>query len=307
MPCPARIPPQPNSYEWIERFQPHFDHPDFRVAKGADETARAWHGGLKNLVAGTTTVAHHDPWCAAFDDPRFPVDVVRDTTWSHSLRFAGRYGAAIQESYRSDRLFFLHLAEGTDEVAAKELSELDALGALARNTVLVHGVGLTAEDQALVVERGAGVVWCPASNLFLLGRTLDPRRLFDAGRLALGTDSRFTGSRDLLEELKVAREESDLTPRELFLLATEAGARLLHLGNRDGDLFVTRDPGGDPFVALLGLSRGDVRLVVRGGVPRLGDPEFAPLLGDAVAFELDGCPKLARHGAWRRDAAALGL
>jgi len=33
------------------------------------------HGALKNLLAGVTTVAHHDPWHAAFDELEFPVGV----------------------------------------------------------------------------------------------------------------------------------------------------------------------------------------------------------------------------------------
>jgi hypothetical protein len=39
---------------------------------------RLRHGALKNLLAGTTCVAHHDPWHAALDEPDFPVAVLRD-------------------------------------------------------------------------------------------------------------------------------------------------------------------------------------------------------------------------------------
>jgi cytosine/adenosine deaminase-related metal-dependent hydrolase len=73
-------------------------------------------------------------------------------------------------------------------------------------------VGLDEEDTERLLSLGAGLVWCPTSNLKILGRTLDPRRRVDAGRLALGTDSRLSGSRDLLDELRAARDASDLTP-----------------------------------------------------------------------------------------------
>src|SRR5262249_41594835 len=134
-----------------------------------------------------------------------------------------RYGPPVVMSFAAtpeQRPWIVHLAEGTDAVAAAELSRLDALGCLAANTVLVHGAGLSVADVERVVAGGAAVVWCPSSNLGMLGRTLNPRRLFDAGRLALGSDSRLTGARDMLDELRVAAAHSDLAPRELLRLAT---------------------------------------------------------------------------------------
>ena len=50
----------------------------------------------------------------------------------------------------------------------------------------------------------ASLVWCPSSNDFLFGRTAAVRRFDDAGRLALGTDSRLSGEGDLLDELRAA-------------------------------------------------------------------------------------------------------
>src|SRR6202035_2097726 len=91
------------------------------------------------------------------------------------------------------------------------------------NTVLIHAVGLGDADVVDILRAGAGVVWCPSSNLALLGQTISPRRLralFDAGCLALGTDSRLTGARDLLAELEVAAAHSDFSPRELLQLVT---------------------------------------------------------------------------------------
>ena len=121
----------------------------------------------------------------------------------------------------------IHLAEGTDAIARGELGRLEALGCLAANTVIVHGVGLSPADIGRVVARSAGVVWCPSSNLALLGATLAPRRLFEAGRLALGTDARLSGARDLLDELGGAAARDALTPGELVRLATSDAARLL--------------------------------------------------------------------------------
>ena len=47
----------------------------------------AW-GGLKNLLSGVTTVAHHNPYEAAVFENGFPVRVVKRFGWAHSLHFS---------------------------------------------------------------------------------------------------------------------------------------------------------------------------------------------------------------------------
>src|SRR5579871_1490858 len=77
--------PFPNSYAWMEAFQPYMDDPAVQAARTVPAERRHWHGALKNLLCGATTVAHHDPWHPVFEDPDFPVRVVRHFGWSHSL------------------------------------------------------------------------------------------------------------------------------------------------------------------------------------------------------------------------------
>jgi cytosine/adenosine deaminase-related metal-dependent hydrolase len=303
--------PFPNSYAWIDAFQPHFQQPAVVASVGVPEPLRLWQGGLKSLLCGATTVAHHDPWRATLDDPAFPVRVLRRFGWSHSLGLGcathgPRYGPPIVESYAAtpiDWPWVMHLAEGTDATAAAELAQLAQLGCLARNTVLVHGVGLTNADIDGIIACGAAVVWCPSSNVGMLGRTLDPRRLFDAGRLALGSDSRLTGAQDMLEELRVAMAHSDLAPAELLRLVTRDASRVLALPEVGGldpgqraDLVIVRASAADPYRALLDLRRGDIRAVVRDGVPAIADPDFAEWFAvcgvPTAQVTLDGRPKL---------------
>ena len=223
-------------------------------------------------------MAHHDPWDASLDDADFPVRLLRRFGWCHSLGQAPReglpgkvldrltgflggpvpFGPPVVESFRATPAgapFMIHLAEGTDAIARGELARLDALGCLAANTLLVHGVGLSRDDVDRIIARGAGVVWCPSSNLALLGATLAPRRLFEAGRLALGTDSRLSGARDLLDELGGAAARGELAPAELLRLVTADAARLLAMPEAGGlapgqraDAVIVRDDGGDPAV-----------------------------------------------------------
>jgi cytosine/adenosine deaminase-related metal-dependent hydrolase len=307
--------PFPNSYAWSAAFHAHFSAPAVAAATAVAKELRHLQGGLKNLLCGATTVVHHDPWHPSLDSPTFPVRVLRDFGWSHSLGLGLRadpptetapYGPPVVESFRATptgRPWIIHLAEGTDAIAASELSTLEALGCVADNTVLVHGVGLTQTDIDLVIERGGAVIWCPSSNLAILDRTLDPRRLFAAGRLALGSDSRLSGAHDLLDELRVAAAHSDLTPRELLQLVTTDASRVLHaprVGDlqvgQHADMLVLRDRGGDPYQQLLAAGRRDLRAVIRNGAPVIADPDLAEWFaacGVATArVRLDGCDKL---------------
>ncbi|MHA6203601.1 amidohydrolase family protein [Dyella soli] len=297
--------PFPNSYAWIAAFQAHFAEPSVAAALRIPKALRLRHGALKNLLAGTTCVAHHDPWHAELDAADFPVALLRDFGWSYALGWS-EYGPPVRESFAATppaHPWMIHLAEGTDAVAQAELEQLDRLGCLAANSVLIHGVGLRRQDIDRVIASGAAVVWCPASNRRLLGRSLDPRRLCAAGRLALGSDSRLSGARDLLDELCGVAVHCGLTPRQLLGLVTTHAARILRLPWRGtlapgapADLVIVEDHGGDECYSLVGIERSRIRAVARNGVPQVADPDFAEWFAaagvEAVPVMLDGRPKL---------------
>lgn len=297
--------PFANSYEWIAAFQAHFDTLEVKAALRVPKAVRLRHGAMKNLLAGTTFVAHHDPWDPVLDEADFPVALLRDFGWSYTL--AGpAYGPPVRESFAatpSERPWMIHLAEGIDATAQAELSKLKGLGCLASNSVLIHGVGFDEVDVERVIAAGASVAWCPMSNLSLLGKTLDPRRLHRAGRLALGTDSRLSGARDLLEELRGVLYRHGLGAAQLLRLVTADAAHILREPDRGhldagahADLVIVADCGGDPVRSLVGIGRGHIRAVVREGLPRIADPDFAEwfeMAGiETTQVKLDGRPKL---------------
>jgi cytosine/adenosine deaminase-related metal-dependent hydrolase len=294
-----------NSYAWIAAFQAHFAAPAVAAALQVPKSLRLRHGGLKNLLAGTTCVAHHDAWHREFDAPDFPVAVLREYGWSYALGWP-QYGPPVRDSFaatKPEQPWMIHLAEGTDAAARAELAQLAELGCLGANTVLIHGVGLGEQDIDRVIANGAAVVWCPTSNYNLLRQSLDPHRLMAAGRLALGSDSRLSGARDLLEELRAVTERCDLDDRLALELVTTQAARILRLAARGtlmpgahADLVIVEDCGGGEAASLVGIERGRIRAVVRAGVPRVADPDFAEWFAaagiEAVPVMLDGKPKL---------------
>jgi cytosine/adenosine deaminase-related metal-dependent hydrolase len=297
----------PNAYRWIDAAQTRRADPVMAAAEETPRDVRLWHGGLKNLLSGVTTVVHHDPWEALFEHEDFPVRVPAGYGWCHSLGLAGaseasalRYGPGLDESMpHASQRWFIHLAEGTDAVAAGELEALERRGGLTARTVLVHATGLRPSDVERVQSRGAWVVWCPASNHALLGRTLDPRALAVAGRLALGTDSRLSGSADLLDEMRAAARASTLDAATLWRLVTEDAARVLGTSELGvvapgclADAIVVESAAGDPSEALLGATRRDVAMVVRNGRPIVAGERFRSALAvaadDLATLSVDG-------------------
>lgn len=302
-----------NVAEWIADIEPRLSTDAQLVANaGVPRADRLLIGGIKNLLCGATTVAHHDPLYPALLAPGFPVRVLERYGWSHSLGLDG--AATVQAAQRAtppEQPWIIHAAEGVDAVAAMEFDTLEALGSIAANTVLVHGVALAAGQRRRLIEAGAGLVWCPASNLHLFGRTAEVETLAAAGRLALGSDSRISGSRDLLDELAIACEFSGFSDAELEALVTERAAALLRLPDRGrlapgllADVLVL--PAGLPLAR---ARRADIRLVLIGGAPRLCDPDYAEAFGpaaDLVPFRVDGAPKfLARDLATALAEAAV--
>ena len=67
--------------------------------------------------------------------------------------------------------------------------------------------------------------------------------------------------------------------------------------------------GADSYATLLRTQRRDIRAVVRGGVPVIADPDFAPWFARAgvetVPARLDGRPKLLARNVARPEVMAL--
>ncbi len=276
--------------------------PEFEAQVRTPRDTRLAVGGIKNLLSGVTTVAHHDPLYPGLAHPDFPTAVVTQYGWSHSLDIDGE--TAVADAYRQTPAtwpWIIHAAEGVDEEAATELTRLEALACVAGNTLMVHGVAFDNAARSRLAGAGAALIWCPASNLRLFGHTVDVTTLSELGRVALGTDSRLSGSRDLLEELRRAAQIGGLGERSLEALVTSGAARLLRLPDRGAlqsglraDIVILRRG-----VRLTQATRTDLRLVMRDGRARYGDLELARDVEPAVSWRnirVDGCAKTLDPG-----------
>ena len=274
--------PYPNATAWArDVYRP--DEPPVRDHRRIPKAVRLYWGGLKNLVSGVTTVCHHNPYQPAVFNARFPVRVVRELGWAHSIQYSPDLCARYRRT-AGFQPFVIHAAEGTDASAREEIFTLDRLGVLGSRTVLVHGVGLDRSGWRLIKKRAASLIACPASNLFTLGRTL-PQSAFRMGvPIALGSDSAVTASGDLLDELRLARRLWRLSASHLYRMVTDIPASILRLGDGQGalqeggvaDLIAVRTGAATPAEALLAVRA--IELVVISGRVRLVSQRLASRL-----------------------------
>ena len=288
----------PNARIWSQEVNARLDtDPAILAARAVPLGDRLFLGGLKNLLAGATTVAHHNPFYPPLRR-NFPVRVVSRYGWAHSLYLSPNVAALYRRTPRR-MPWLIHLAEGTDDEASGELPILEAAGALQANTVLIHGVGLTERQRAETIQRGAALVWCPRSNFFLLEATAKVSQFADAHQLALGTDSRLTGDRDLLDELRTARETAQISDAKLLCAVTNDAAKILRLrdvgsivrGMR-ADLVILPKTYESVHDVLGQIRRADLRAVIFNGTVRIADPDFTPLLHNSVRVRLDTRDKI---------------
>lgn len=262
-------PPYSNAYAWARDIQER--HRD-RIATGRAMPRRdaLLIGAWKNLFAGVTSVVHHDHWEEDFDID-FPIRVLR-------VENADSLGMTPDIPLPSpDRPFCLHVAEGTDRAASREVEALWRRGLLGPNLIAVHGVGM--DEDAIDRFRGSGaaLVWCPSSNLFLLRHTAPASLLHSGVVVLLGSDSLLTGDGDLLDELRLARSLGLLDDARLAAGVGETAARRLGIAppsldpGRRADLILLARP-------LLEASADDVLLVLQNGVPRVATPDLAKRL-----------------------------
>jgi 5-methylthioadenosine/S-adenosylhomocysteine deaminase len=177
------------------------------------------------------------------------------------------------------------LEEGFDEETQRGIEILEGLGCLDDHDVFIHCIGFSDEDIQKTRKAGASVGWCPASNMFMFNVTCKVKKMLEAGvNVAIGTDSAATGSINLLEEMRFARETwrrmygEELPARTIVGMVTTNAAKAFRMHKEVGsiaegklaDLIVVRDSRGDPCESLVNAKPEDIELLVMEGTPILG-------------------------------------
>jgi cytosine/adenosine deaminase-related metal-dependent hydrolase len=249
-------PPYPNAYAWTAELA---GGPALADALGVPEPDRLWLGAWRNVLAGVTSVFHHGPFHRSMARDDFPVRV--QARYAFAVSPGGT--PALRRSYRTtDRRipWIVHCAEGTDEVARREVEVLAEANVLRQNSVLVHAIAVGPEQAERMAAARACVVWCPEADARLYASTADVRMLRRHGvRVGLGTDAAAAGARDALSNLAAARATGWLEDGELLQMATRGSSEVARLPTGSAE------PGSPcdftAVTSLQGLLAGDRKAV----------------------------------------------
>ncbi len=260
-------------------------------------------GGYKNLFSGVVTVNDHYP----HEEnnpliPRLPLRVIQNYTIAHEASsYSLDWGEGIEEEHKkareNDFPFIIHMEEGFDEEYQHGIELLESCNTLDEHDVLIHCLGFSEVDIKKVQKRGCTVVWCPSSNFFMFNVTCKIKKILNAGiNCALGTDSTHTGSINLFEEIRFAREMFKkmygevLDARIIFDMVTINAAKAFRMQkeigtieeNKFADIFVLKPRDDNPYEALIKAQVEDIELLTWAGTPVLGSKRYKEF------FQLDG-------------------
>lgn len=277
-------------------------------------------GGYRHLITGVTSVQDHIPHFV--QEPFLdltPVRILSDFCMAHSIcSYSLAWGEGIEKEYELARErkwpFITHCSEGFDEESVRAVSVLAGKNALGPNTVLIHGIAFTDQDIELLARKKVNVVWCPNSNLYMFNATTNIKALLEAGvNVCLGTDSPMSGSVNMFDEFRTAKEfyrqeyGEELADDVLVDMVTVNPAKALYVQDQLGsleagkkaDFFVMDGQAANPYRSLVEGSLKDIRLVVIDGKPAYGEPGFRSLFETlkvpVYEVTVDGQERIASH------------
>lgn len=229
-------------------------------------------GVYKNLLNGFTTVVNHGNRLT-IDDP--VINVQQQFISLHSVGFEKNWKWKLNKPGSGNLPFVIHIGEGTDATAHREIDSLLRWNIFKKPIVGVHGVAMNPEQAASF----KALVWCAASNYFLLNSTADMKQLKHATPILFGTDATLTAGWNIWDQVRTARNTGMLSDEELFQSLTGTAASVWGLEgcgylkeNHSADMVVARKKNhANSMEAFYALNPEDLLLVIQNGQIRLFD------------------------------------
>lgn len=289
------------------------------LARNVDASPAQLEAGLKMSLADSDTFPLAD---GSENVPAFP-------TACDGFVQPKRKKAADIASLKS---YLPHISEGVDDSAHAEFvcqSTVPTYDLVDRQTAVVHGMAVNADDVARYRSDLAILIWSPRSNVDLYGNTAPIALYANLGvPIALGTDWLPSGSMNMARELKCADDLNTtyfakrLTDKQLWQSVTVNAAFAIGAGNVMGQLrpgFVgdiaiydtqTEDKGQkDPYRAVIEAGVEDLVLVMRGGKALYGDTLLvaeAAVGGGEECEDFDLCG-VAKKACVKKDLGKISL
>jgi cytosine/adenosine deaminase-related metal-dependent hydrolase len=249
-------------------------------------------GIARNLLCGVTAVAHHGN---SEDDFAGPIEIIANTRTIHSPRLGKKAGMLVPNR----TAIVVHVGEGVDRESEREIDHFLRWNVWRAPLVGIHAIAMR-PDQALRFE---AIVWCPVSNEFLYGRTARVSELKKRSRILFGTDSTLTGSWNIWEHVRRARNLGLLTDAELIASLTTQAAKQWGLQGcgqilpgANADLTIVRKNRDQPTEAFFATNPRDVLMVLKNGKVVLADGELRAQLPDVPRLfqvAVDGTSKFS--------------
>jgi hypothetical protein len=216
------------------------------------------------------------------------ITIFEDSHCLHSVGFEKQWKIKLNNPVKKNQPVNIHVGEGTDAASAKEIDQLIKYNLLNRKLVGVHGVAMSAAQ----AEHFEALVWCPETNFFLLNKTAAIDLLAKHTDILFGTDSTLTGSWNIWEHLRLARETGMLSDDGLFAALTQNPADVWQLNSgtlaagKDADIVVAKKPAvKNGYDAFFSLNPQHILLVTHKGDIGLFDEELLPQL---TAMDISG-------------------
>lgn len=296
------------------------NHSKISYSSGASKPQVMW-GEMRQALAGTTSLAgsgQADGFLRNLDKPG-QEGLNKDPVYYNTFPLGDQGGVLLKEGCDYPNLdgfwvlehacYLPHVGEGIDVETRNEFlclssEENGGVDLTENNSAFIHGIGMKAEDGAVLAKNGTAIIWSPRTNIALYGHTA-PVTMYDwqGVLLGLGTDWTPSGSINMQRELACAAYLNDVhygghfTNHELWLMATTWNAMALGVSDAVGTLMAGKiadiaiyngKRAPDFHRAIMESYPGDTVLVLRSGLPLFGDADVVPYL----PFGGDGCEEM---------------
>jgi cytosine/adenosine deaminase-related metal-dependent hydrolase len=246
------------------------------------QSLRIQWGIYKNLLSGVTTIVNHGDKLSIPDNL---ITVLQNNYSLHSIQFEKKWKLKLNRIFSKKQPYVIHIGEGTDNPSRQEIDELINWNLLKRKIVAVHGVAMNSEQ----AKYFAALVWCPASNYFLLNATADIEKLKIKTAILFGTDSTLTSGWNIWEHLRIAKKTNMLSNEELFDSVTSTAAAAWNLKDSGkiaekqfADLVIARKKNDmNDFDSFYDINPKDILLILHKGEVKLFDETLKQQLTDS--------------------------
>jgi cytosine/adenosine deaminase-related metal-dependent hydrolase len=270
-----------NNYsEWAGDIQVTRKKEIEAVLRIPEEIRIEW-GCYKNLLNGFTTVVNHGK---NLEIRNSPVHVHQSCTSLHSTAFERSWKIKLNNPLNRKRVVAMHIGEGRDEMAEKEIEMVSRWNFLHKKIIAVHGIAMNKKQAELF----KGLVWCPASNQKLIGETAEIEQLENVIPIVFGTDSTLSAGWNAWMHFRLGLREPGMNESVLLKMLTATPAELWDLqgkgilkANAVADIVITEQKAdlfqNNPEDMLMVVQNGRIRLFDESLASQIQLPNFSKL------------------------------